>query len=249
MKRGKFALTVIAGLLVFLFVLFFYLPASWFASILPPQARCTDLGGSVWSGECLGLEVQGSKVGDATWNLAPLRALGGRLVGDVDLRGALAQARADLDLDFKGAGELHNVTAQFPMDPAFLALFPSDRRGQIAIDVKHVSIAGQALRQIEGTIELRNFRQVSPRPLELGSYRVSFDGVQQPDGKVLGNVADTGGPFRLEGTLALMPPDGYTFEGFITGRSADAERWIRDAMPYSRPDASGRSELRFEGSY
>lgn len=249
MKRGKLALTVVAGLAVFLVVLFFYLPASWFASYLPAQTRCGDLGGSVWSGECIALEVQGSKLGDATWNLAPLRALGGRLVGDADLRGTLAQARADVDLDLKGAGELRNVSAQFPLDPAFLADFPSDRRGQVAVDIKRARVADRALRQIEGMIELRNFRQVSPRPLELGSYRVSFDGVLQPDGRVLGNVADTGGPFRLEGTLALVPPNGYTFEGYITGRSADAERLIREAMPYARPDASGRSELRFEGSY
>jgi hypothetical protein len=249
MKRGRLALTVIAGLLVFLVVLFFYLPASWLASYLPPQARCAELGGSVWSGECLGLSVQDSKLGDATWNLAPLRALGGRIVGDAELRATLAQARADLDVDFQGAGEVRNLTGQFPLDPAFIAQFPADRRGRVALDLKRLVIAAQALRQIEGTIELRDFRQITPRVLELGSYRVAFDGVAQPDGRMFGNVSDLGGPFRLEGTLVLVPPNEYTFEGFITGRTADAERLIRDGMPYARPDASGRSELRFEGSY
>src|SRR5689334_21572782 len=131
MKRGRLALTIFAGLAVFLVVLFFYLPASWFRSYLPPAATCADLGGSVWSGECIGLTVQGAKLGDATWNLAALSALRGRLVGDADLRATLAQAHADIDVSFKGAGELRNVKASFPLDPAFLPQFPADRRGMI----------------------------------------------------------------------------------------------------------------------
>jgi hypothetical protein len=249
MKRGRVALLCFAAVAVFLVVIFFYLPASWFRSFLPPQVACAELGGSVWGGECLGLSVLGTKLGDANWNLAPLPALGGRLVGDVDLRSTLAQARAELDLNFTGAGDFRNVTAQFPLDPAFLAQFPTDRRGQIAVALKHAVVAQQSLRQIEGTIELRNFRQVGRQPLELGSYRVSFDGKAQADGKIVGTVSDTGGPFRIEGRLVLVPPNEYNFQGSITGRSADAERLIRDAMPYSRPDASGRSELSFEGSY
>jgi hypothetical protein len=247
--RGRLALTIVAGLAVFLVVLFFYLPASWFASRLPPQVQCVDIGGSVWAGECLGLTVQGAKLGDASWNLAALRALRGRLTGDVDLRGALAQARGDLDLSLDGSGELRNVSAQFPLDPAFLPQFPRDRRARVTADIKHAVLEKQAFRQLEGTIELHDFRQITPQALELGSYRVAFDGVSQPDGKVIGNVTDLGGPFRLEGTLVLTPPNQYNFEGFITGRTADAERLIREAMPYLRPDPSGRTELRFEGEY
>ena len=69
MKRGALVLTVIAGLAVFLVVLVLYLPASWFASALPPQVHCGELGGSVWHGECLGLTLAGRALGDATWNL------------------------------------------------------------------------------------------------------------------------------------------------------------------------------------
>jgi len=249
MKRGRLALTVVAGLAVFLVVLFFYLPASWFSSYLPPGAGCNDIGGSVWSGECLGLDVQGAKLGDATWNFAATGALRGRLVGDADVRGALAHARADLDVSFRGAGELRKVQAQFPLDPAFAPQFPADRRGVVAVDLKRARIEDQAVKQLEGTIELRDFREITPRLMELGSYRATFDGLQQPDGKVLGHVNDIGGPFRIEGTLVLTPPNQYSFQGFITGRTADAERLIREAIPYARPDASGRSELSFEGTY
>lgn len=249
MKRGRLALTVIAGLAVFLVVLFFYLPASWFRSYLPPRATCADLGGSLWSGECIGLTVEGAKLGDATWNLAATSALRGRLVGDADLRSALAQGHADIDVSFKGAGELRNVKASFPLDPAFLPQFPADRRGVVVADVKRAIIADQAVKQLEGTIELRDFREITPRLMELGSYRATFDGVVQPDGSVKGQVNDIGGPFRIEGAIVLTPPNQYSFLGTITGRTADAERLIREAIPYARPDASGRTEISFEGTY
>ena len=249
MKRGRLALTVIAGLAVFLVVLFFYLPASWFRSHLPPQAACVDLAGSVWSGECVGLTIQGARIGDATWNLAATSALRGRLVGDADLRAALAQAHADIDVSFRGAGELRNVKASFPLDPAFLPQFPADRRGVVVADLKRAVIADQAVRQLEGTIELRDFREITPRLMELGSYRATFDGATKPDGSVTGQVNDIGGPFRIEGTLVLTPPNQYAFQGTITGRTADAERLIREAIPYARPDASGRTEISLEGSY
>jgi hypothetical protein len=247
--RAKLALTIFAGLAVFLVVLFFYLPASWFRSYLPAQVTCADIGGSVWSGECLGLAVQGAKLGDATWNLASTGALRGRLVGDADVRSALAHARADLDVSFKGVGELRNVQAQFPLDPAFVPQFPADRRGVVAIDVKRAVVAGEAISQLEGTIELRDFREITPRLMELGSYRATFDGNKRADGTLLGKVNDIGGPFRIEGTLTLAPPNQYSFRGAITGRTPDAERLVREAIPYARPDASGRSELSFEGTY
>jgi len=249
MTRGRLALTAIAGLAVFLAVLFFYLPASWFRSYLPPPAACTDIGGPVWAGECIGLAVQGARLGDATWNLAARGALRGRLVGDADLRGALAQAHAEFDLSFKGAGELRNIKARFPLDPAFLPQFPPDQRGQISVDLKRAVMANRSVAQLEGSIELRDFRQVTPRPIEFGSYRVTFDGKAQPDGKVLGQVTDVGGPFRIEGTLVLTPPNKYEFQGFITGRTADAERFIRQEIPYARPDASGRTPFPIEGTY
>ena len=81
MKRRTLVLTIIAGLVVFLGVLVLYLPASWFASALPAQLKCAELGGSIWRGECIGLVFQGNKLGDATWNFAPGKAFTRRLDG------------------------------------------------------------------------------------------------------------------------------------------------------------------------
>ena len=250
MKRGALLLTTIAGLAVFLVVLALYLPASWFASALPPQARCAELGGSVWHGECLGLTVQNSKLGDATWNFAAGAALTGKLNGDVDIRGGALSAQADVATSLRGVGELRNVVARFPLDPAFIAELPPDKRGNVAIDLKRVVIGeARVLRQAEGTLDLNDLRQVGPRPLELGSYRLTFDGAAQTDGTVVGKLRDTGGPFAIDGTLTLTPPGTYLVSGFITGRTAQAESLVREISLGARPDASGRTTFSFEGSF
>ena len=250
MKRARVALLLIAVVLVFAVVLVAYLPASWVAARVPEtlQLRCTEIGGSVWEGECLGVTYEGARVGDATWNFARLGALRGRLVGDIDLRGAL-NARADLDITFSGSGELRNIKAGFPLDPQVIPGSPPDQRGDIAVDLRRLELVERAPRGLEGTIELRNLRQVGARPLDLGSYRAVFDGKPQPDGGALGQVRDLGGPFAIEGTVALTPPNSYVVQGLITGRTADAERLVREITLGATPDTSGRAPFAFEGSY
>lgn len=250
MKRGTLVLTVIAGLAVFLVVLVLYLPASWISSALPPQVRCNALGGSVWHGECLGLQYQGAALGDATWNLALSGALRGRLSGDLDVRGSALNARADLDTSFAGVGEFRNVVLNVALDPALLPQLPPDQRGNLSANLRRLELApGLVPQALEGTIELRGFKQVGSRPLDLGSYQVTFDGSPLQDGALVGKLRDLGGPYIVDGTVRLTPPNGYLVQGYITGRTADAERLVREITLGAMPDASGRSSFSFEGSY
>jgi len=250
MKRSSLILTLVAGLAVFLVVLVLYLPASWISSALPPGMRCNELGGSVWHGECLGLQFHGATLGDATWNLAPASAFGGRLSGDVDVRGAALYARADLDTNFSGVGELRKIALNVTLDPALMPQVPPQQRGTVVAQLARLELGpGPAPRAIEGTIELRDFRQVGAQPMELGSYQVTFDGSAPQHGALLGKLKDLGGPYIVDGTVKLTPPNGYLVQGYITGRTAAAERIVREITLGVMPDASGRSTFSFEGSY
>lgn len=250
MPRRTLILTLVAGVLVFLVVLVLYLPASWFASRLPPQVHCASLGGSVWHGECLGLSVAGGNYGDATWNLSPLKALTGRLAGDVDVRGGLLTARADLDLAPDGSGELREVEAQFPLDPALAPQFPHDQGGLVVARFKRLVLdAGAAPGLLEGNIELRDFRQLKPRPLELGSYRLTFDGQQPAGAPSVGALKDIGGPFGVDGTVTFTPPNSYVVQGLISGRTPEAQSIVREISLGAPPDASGRNEFSLENSF
>jgi hypothetical protein len=231
-------------------VLVLYLPASWFAAFLPAQVKCREIGGSIWNGECLGLRYQAAELGDATWNLSVGGVLSGRLRGDVDLRGGSIALRADLDTDFKGAGELRKVTARIPLDPAVLPQLPPNQRGTVTADLARVVLkAGPVLQLMQGFVEVHDLRQLGAQPLELGSYRVDFDGASNPLGEVHGKLRDIGGPFVLEGTVNLQPPSSYLVHGRIAGRTAQAEDIVREITLGAPPDASGRSEISFEGSY
>lgn len=250
MRRRALGLTIAAGVAVFLVVLVLYLPAAWLSGALPAGVRCAELGGSVWRGECLGLKYHDSALGDATWNLAAGSAFTGRLVGDVELRGGALNVRADVNSSFGGSGELRDLRGNLDLEPALLGQLPQDKRGAVAVNLKRLAIVDGAPVAIEGTIELRDFRQVGARPLELGSYQVTFDGTSSPGAPLAGTLRDLGGPFAVQGTVTLTPPRGYLVQGFITGRTAAAERFVRQEIALgAMPDASGRSEFSFEGTY
>jgi len=250
MQRRTLVLTAIAGIAVFLVVLVLYLPAGWFASRLPPQVQCAAIGGTVWQGECLGLRYQGALLGDATWNVSAGRAFTGRLAGDFELRGAALNARADLDTNFSGVGELRNVRLGVALDPALLPQLPRDQRGTFNAELARLELAaGPTPRAIEGRIEARDLRQVGAQPMDLGSYEVTFDGSTPPDGAPVGKLRDLGGPFQVEGTVKLTPPNAYLVQGYITGRTAAAERVVREITLGAMPEASGRSPFSFEGTY
>jgi hypothetical protein len=250
MQRRALLLTILAGLAVFLVVLVLYLPASWVSAALPPQVRCNALGGSVWHGECLGLQVQGAALGDATWNLAPSRAFAGRLSGDVEVRGTALNGRADLDTSFSGVGEFSNVALRVLLDPARLPQVPAQQRGTVTARLARLELGeGLAPRAITGVIELHDLKQIGAQPMELGSYQASFDGGATAGGVLAGKLKDLGGPFIVDGTVQLTAPNGYLVQGYITGRTAAAERIVREITLGAMPDASGRSTFSFEGSY
>jgi hypothetical protein len=248
MKRSIW-LTVVAGALVFLFILVLSLPAAWITPLLPAQVECRQPAGSIWRGECATLVVRGGTLGAATWDVAAGAALTGTLRGTASLTGSALQARADFDSSFAGVGELRQVTARFDLDPELLPQLPPEHRGRLSANFDRMVLGpGRQPQVLLGTIELRDLVQTGPQPLELGSYQVSFDG-KSTEGRIVGQLRDLGGPFAVQGTVTLSPPDGYVVQGFITGRTAQAERIVREITLGATPDNSGRSAFSFEGTY
>ena len=130
------------------------------------------------------------------------------------------------------------------MDPALLPMLPPQQRGTVTTDLQRVVIgAGGVLSALQGTVELRDFRQTGPQPLDLGSYQVVFDGASATDSAVTGKVRDLGGPFIVDATIRLGPERSYVVQCYITGRTAAAERTVRELTLGATPDTSGRSTL------
>jgi hypothetical protein len=249
-KRGSWVLSIVAVTAVFVGVLALNLPASWFSFALPGQVKCRSLGGSVWHGDCQDLQFQGASLGDASWNLSPGSALAGRLDGDLQVSGKALNASADLDTRFSGEGELRNLRFRLVIDPALLPQLPAEQRGTVTANFNRALIGpAGAPRALDGTVELTDLRQVGARPMVLGSYRATFDGATSPDGSLRGKLRDLGGPFIVDATLTLKAPNNYVVQGFITGRTAESERLVREITLGAAPDASGRSAFSFEGTW
>src|SRR5690606_31523957 len=106
----------------------------------------------------------------------------GRLVGDVDIRGSALNVRADVDSSFGGNGELRNVRGNLNLDPRLIPQLPPDKSGSVTVDLSRLAVADGAPTALAGTIELRDLRQLGTRPLELGSYQVTFDGNAPAEG-------------------------------------------------------------------
>ena len=245
MTRSGLVLTIVAGLLVFAGILLVYLPAGWFASRLPPGVTCAELAGSVWDGECQELSFHGARLGDVSWDVKLWKALGGRLYGKANLRGPMTLT-SDLDLTLKGAGTLSNVRGDIPLDPAVVAGLDPALHGHAKIDLARLTLGdGFALRHAQGTIQAVD---ISEANLNYGSYEVNFDSPPLADGTFTGRLRNLGGSFRVDGTVTVQPPATLQVVGYVTGLTADAERIVRQNIPFA-PDASGRTEFRFETSF
>ena len=72
---------------------------------------------------------------------------------------------------------------------------------------------------------------------------------RRPTATPSGSCAISAGRSRSKERSPSTPPNAYLVQGFITGRSAEAERLVREITLGAPPDASGRSAFSFEGTF
>ena len=85
-------------------------------------------------------------------------------------------------------------------------------------------------------------------PLELGSYRADLRRRAAGEWHCRSaSCATSADRLPSKARVTLTPPNAYLVQGFITGRSAEAERLVREITLGAPPDASGRSAFSFEG--
>lgn len=245
----KVGLTIGAALLVFVGVLVWQFPAAWARGFLPASITCVDMAGSLWNGQCTGLAANGVNVGDVTWDISAWRALTGKVVGDVAVTRADAAIQSSVALSFAGAGELTNLRARLPLDPATLPQLPAYLRGDVSLDFQKAVIADAWPQELRGTISARELRRTDGAQFRLGSYDLVFDGAVQPDGSLLGQLQDRGGPLAVRGTLKLTREPGYEVSGLVSAR-AEAPPQLRQQLEFlGAPNAAGEREFSLAGMF
>ena len=245
MKR---TLTVIALVIVaFAAIVLARLPASW---LVPtgPNFSCASVEGSIWSGYCSGVTVQGTALGDLTWQLRPARLLLGQLAAHVALEHPPTTfARGDVEFGFGGTVVARNLTAALPLDPKLLPGVPPTLGGSLHVDLALVRVTKQGVvAQLEGHIEANDLVDRSGYVTPLGNFVVTFPGgTAQPTG----DVQDAGGPLSVQGKLVLTPQPGYELSGYVTPRASATAPLVNAIQFLGSPDAQGRREFALSGTY
>lgn len=251
MRRGIW-ITVLA-VLAFAAIVIARLPASWVVPDSSGAFSCGAVDGSIWSGTCTGLTVQGASYGDVTWNVHAMRLLTGKLSANVVLTRSTGSLHGDFDVGSDKAVTARNVQTAFPLqDDLVKSLLPQNLRtlqGNASADIASARIVNNIVKQIQGRIELHDLEdhdkgEVTP----LGSYVLTFPSGGN-GGDPVGQLHDLGGPLGIDGTVRLKQDQpGVELHGFITLRPG-APPALVDQLQVLAPDAQGRREFGTEMTF
>lgn len=245
MKRTLIVIVLV--ILAFAAMVLARLPASW---VLPTSRNfnCAGVEGSLWSGYCSGLTVNGVALGDLTWQLRPTRLVLGKLAAHIELEHPpTTSARGDVEVGLGGTVVARNLTAALPLDPKLLPGAPPTLSGSLRVELTLAQVSRKGVvSRLEGHIEADDLVDRSGYVTPLGNFSVTFPGgTQQPTG----DLQDTGGPLAVQGKLVLTPQPGYDLSGYVTPRPS-ANQALLDAIAFlGSPDPEGRRQFALSGTY
>jgi general secretion pathway protein N len=246
MKR---TVTVIVLVIVaFAAILVARLPASWVLPTAGANFNCGNIAGTLWSGYCSGLRVQGAALGDLAWTLHPARLLAGKLAAHIDLEHPpTTSAQADLEVSLGGTLVARHLTASVPLDPRLLPGVPPTVTGTLQLNIAVITVTKKGVvERLEGRIEAHDIIDSSGDVTPLGNFAVSFPGgTAQPTGQ----VTDLGGPLAVQGQLVLTPQPGYELSGYVTPRATAVPALLNALSILGSPDAQGRRPFALQGTY
>ena len=224
------------------------LPASWLLPTSGASFSCASVEGSLWSGYCSSLTVQGAALGDLTWQLRPARLLAGKLAAHIDLEHPPAtSAQGDVEIGLGGTVTARNLTVSLALDPRLIPAVPSTLTGTLHADLSLARVTSKGVvNKLEGHIEVNNLVDRSGYVTPLGNFAVVFpSGTPQPTG----DLQDFGGPLAVTGKLVLTPQPGYDLSVYVTPRASASQPLLNAIQFLGSPDAQGRRQFAMSGTY
>ncbi len=222
-RRGLLVALIVGGALVGFLV---WLPARFFAALMPADLRCGELSGSFWTGRCRGLSIRGSRSGDVYWQIhrpewQPWRAhVGFVWIPKSDVPGGTADAGVTGTITARLDGRLsvQLSSAQLSLQ-ALRDAMPADvTLGPIAAVAGRLESCGlqielderRRLAALRGRVELRVTRLLR-FDAQIGDFAAEFSGLT-------GRIEDLGGSIGLVGDARLTEPGAYAVTLRVTPR-------------------------------
>ncbi len=266
------------AVLTFAVIVLARLPASWVVPSPPASVSCSAVDGTIWSGVCAGLTVEGKSFGDVTWELHASRLLAGKIAAHVVLTKAAGTGSPAAGFAATGAGLggnglvggqggapgiavtadieaglnkviiARNVSADLPLDPSIVPNLPPTISGTAHANLALARVEKGRITQLQGQVDARDLVDRSGNTTKLGSYSLTFPAAAP--GEPAGQLRDLGdGPLAVEGTLRLTNEPGFDLQGLVAPRpNAPAE--LQQTIQFlGSPDAQGRRPFGLAGTF
>lgn len=241
------AVKISAGALIaFLLILLVRFPAQWIKGFLPKDATCQELSGSVWSGSCAGLAIQGTPAGDVSWTLHPSSLFKARLGLTLAASRPPASVNGQFEIGFSGEVRGRDIVAVIPLDPAVIRELPPDLRGTLNARLDSLALKGKTLTGLEGVIDVMQLEQ--PPGTAIGEYRLTFPKGATGD-EPTARLEDLSGPLDVEGTFRLTREPGYELQGTVVAKPEASESTVNALRYLGSPDAQGRRPFSRAGTF
>jgi general secretion pathway protein N len=215
--------------------------------------------GSLWSGHATALAWRGAAIGDAHWQIAPLRLLTGRIAGHALIARPDGSVETDFDVSLSG-GDVQLRTTRFALPIAALNALPLGMpkgwQGRVTGQFDAIDLQQGWPAQLKGSLDLDGLVAPPPRNANVGSFHAVFPAAQpRPSlsvptdpANLTAQVADKGGPFAVDAQLTLSRTRNFSFEGTLATRGPVPPGMERSLQLLGPPDAQGRHQFSVGGT-
>lgn len=225
------------------------------ASVLLSQLASSGISaagveGTAWNGKAQVLQVGGVNLGGVEWDLHVLALFTGRLNADVKVTRSDGFAQTKVTATPAGSVSFQELTASLPLSALPSSVVPGGWAGMLNLKLVQLTLENGWPIGAEGTIDVIDVTGPARKPVNMGSYKVTFpaqDG-SAADDTLTGALTDIGGPLQISGTLQLKTDRSYVVEGLVATRP-NAPRDVVNALQYlGAPDAQGRRPFSIAGT-
>ncbi len=251
---------IVLGLLALLAFALATLPAGVAAGPLRKAGiEAGAFGGSIWSGRATAVSWRGAAVGDAQWNIAPLRLLTGRIAGHAQLTRADGSLAMDFNVSLSGRDlALRRATFALPitaLDALPLGM-PKGWQGRVTGQFDAIELQQGWPTTLEGTLDLDDLVAPPPRNAPVGSFHAVFPAAQpkpslsvaQDPSNLTAQVKDKDGPFAVDAQLTLSRARNFAFEGTLAPRGPVPPAMEHSLQLLGPADAAGRRQFSVGGT-
>lgn len=238
------------AIVAFAVVLLLRWPLGWALPLLPKSVHCEWPAGTLWNGHCASLSArlggQAFLLGEVNWQMQPWQLWRGRLALAVSLSRGPVRATAVVHWGINHL-EVLNLSAQGPLDPAYVPGFPATWRGALQINGVHLRLDKGRLTAVEGSVRANQLASLGPASVTYGSYLLQFP---PASGDVLsvGQIRDEGGPLQVQASLRVTPALDWQLDGLVAARASTDPALAKQIQYLGSPDAQGLRPFSMAGS-